>query len=315
MRDIGASALRLAATFLVAAMAMVGTAYIVIVGPTAWEQATGHIQIVTLREGQIDRQFRVFRPPLVENRPGLFVVLHGAGGSGRQVEQTSGFDAQAVRLRWIAVYPDGIADGWVSYADPPLPGVADVSFISHVIDRLMSSDQVDPDRVYVTGLSRGGMFAYRLACELSSRLAAIAPVEGNMADPTGSVAAVNCTPSRPVSVLAVHGSADPEIPIEGGRSRAYQEDVSYAPLKDVIARWRALDECQATGSTSSEGTGSTTAWSCAKNTTVEQLVIDGGAHFWPGAVGTPPWGAAASVNASQIIADFFASHRRAPSSP
>ena len=117
------------------------------------------------------------------------------------------------------------------------PGADDVAFISATIDRLEAGDGVDPDRVYVTGLSRGAMMTYRLGCELSGRVAAIAPVSGNMATADGS-ADVPCTLDRPVSVLAIHGTADGTIPIAGGKT-----DIIFSPLADVIARWRALDSC------------------------------------------------------------------------
>jgi polyhydroxybutyrate depolymerase len=65
-------------------------------------------------------------------------------------------------------------------------------------------------------MSKGGMMSYRLGCELSSRIAAIAPVAGNMAAKDGSAQDVGCMPARPVSVLAIHGTLDPYAPYAGG---------------------------------------------------------------------------------------------------
>jgi len=305
--------LKLGTALVLGAVMFVSTGVAIILGPTLWRQATGHIQVVALPQGNLTRDFRVYRPSSMQRRPGLVVVLHGADASGLQIERQSGFDAQADRLGWIAAYPNGIADGWEPYGCCHHPGVDDVAFIASIIDYLISNDGVDPDRVYVTGISRGGMMAYRLACDLSSRLAAIAPVAGNMADSAGNVDKVDCRPDRPVSVLAIHGSADPEIPIEGGRSRLAAEEVAYAPLADVIARWRDLDGCATTPLVADQASINRTTWVCRNHSEVTTLVVNGGGHIWPGApIANAPWAASASLDASRAIADFFAAHKRLP---
>src|SRR5207248_1491211 len=101
---------------------------------------------------------------------------------------------------------------------------------------------------YVTGLSRGGTMAYRLACELSWRLAAIAPVARNMADANGDVQSVPCNPDRPVSVLAINGAADAVVPIKGWRT--------HCALEDVLSRWRKLNTCDACEPVATPGLGS-----------------------------------------------------------
>ena len=307
--------LGLAAALATATLALVVTVLGIIDGPTVWRQATGRIAVESFTQGSLTREFRVYRPAGKAPDPGLVIVLHGADGSGLQIERQSGFDAQAERLGWIAAYPDGFADGWEPFGCCHHQGVDDVAFISGVIDRLTASDAIDPNRVYVTGISRGGMMAYRLACEMSSRLAAIAPVEGNMADAGGNVHNVSCHPDRPVSVLAIHGSDDPEIPIDGGRSRVAQEEVAYAPLADVMQTWRELDSCSASETVTHDGPTTETTSSCGQGTEVEGMVVNGAGHTWPGApLVNPPWGPAVLVDASQTIADFFAAHQRAASS-
>jgi polyhydroxybutyrate depolymerase len=305
--------LRLVAALVVASVALLATLLAVLDGPTLWRQLGGRISLATVQQGALTRSYRVYRPAAVASRPGLVLVLHGADGSGQQVERQSGFDAEADRLGWIAVYPDGVEDGWEPFGCCHHPGADDVAFIAEVIDRIQRSDGVDPGRVFVTGISRGGMMAYRLACELSPHIAAIAPVEGNMADSTGHAGAVPCSPDRPVSVLAIHGTDDLEIPIDGGRSRLAVEEVSYAPLTDVIAAWRRLDACRTGASTAATGPATTTVWPCLDGSVVETLVIRDGGHTWPGApLVNLPWSPAGMVDASRLVADFFAAHARAP---
>ncbi len=301
------------ASLALGAIALLVTAYAFIAGPTMWAEVTGHVHVHSLQQGEFVRHYRVYEPTALQHRPGLVVVLHGSDSDGLQVERNSGFDAQADRLGWIVTYPDGFEDGWEPFGCCHHPGVDDVAFIASIIDQLEAVDRVDPSRVYVTGISRGAMMAYRLGCELAPQLAAIAPVEGNMADARGNVNAVNCRPSHPVSVLAIHGSDDPEIPLEGGRSRLYSEEVTYAPLSAVIDKWRDLDSCMPAPEVSTAGVSTTSSWHCAGGAGVETIIVKGGGHSWPGAiVVNPPWGPDAAVDGSKLIADFFAAHQRAP---
>lgn len=282
------------------------------VAPAIAAQLTGRTQVNTIRVGEIDRTYRVYRPSHTIDRPGLVIVLHGSFGGALQVESSTGFDSQADRLGWIAVYPDGVLDGWDTIPGASVrshPGADDVAFISALIDRLAASDNLDPDRVFVTGISRGASMSYRLGCEISGRVAAVAPVSGNMAMADGSAAEFPCDPVAPVSVLAIHGTADGTIPIAGGRA-----DVAYAPMSDVIDRWRALDACTGSGAVSTDGSSTTTSWVCQGGSAVQTRIVTGGRHAWPGAV-APPYGtsvAADDFDASRLIADFFAAHPRVP---
>jgi polyhydroxybutyrate depolymerase len=160
-----------------------------------------------------------------------------------------------------------------------------------LIDHFKATDGVDPDRVYVTGHSRGGMMSYRIGCEMADVVAAIAPVSGNMATADGS-ADVPCHPARPISVLATHGTADGWIPITGGKV-----DIVFSPMTDVIDRWRALDGCSTTPGVAAAGGITTTTWNCAAGTNVETRIIDGGCHCW-------------SAGDSAAISEFFRDHPR-----
>jgi polyhydroxybutyrate depolymerase len=286
--------------------------------PTLLAQLEGNISIKTLQQGQITRSYRVYRPTHVLPHPGLVVMLSGET-SGFVQEIGTNFDAQADRLGWLVVYPEILSEGWDAYGCCPHQGASDVAFISRVIDQLEATEYVDPNRVYVSGISRGGMMAYRLGCELSGRIAAIAPVAGNMADQNGQVQGVACHPQHPVSVLAIHGNADPEVPLQGGKSLVQQESIAYAPFNEVIAKWRELDQCGSAGSVTRSGAPVTT-WMCQGGSAVSTLVIPGGVHTWPGTLlgvlvgvvssGPQSYGPEVSINTSQVIADFFAAHQR-----
>ncbi|HEX7490818.1 MAG TPA: PHB depolymerase family esterase [Candidatus Limnocylindrales bacterium] len=278
--------------------------------PTIESQLTGKTQVETIHADAVDRTYRVHRPSGPDASPGLVIVLHGSFGGGFQIEADSGFDVEADRLGWIAVYPDGVADGWDAFGSTVKwgrhPGADDVAFISGLIDRLEASDGVDPNRIYVTGMSRGGMMSYRLGCALSDRIAAIAPVSGNMATESGS-ADVPCTLAHPVSVFAIHGTSDGTIPIKGGKV-----DITFSPMADVIARWRSMDQCDEASTQATDGPSTTTDWACSGGSTVSTRVVSGGWHTWPKVTGATAalGGSPDSFDAARLIADFFAAHPR-----
>lgn len=299
---LGAGLAVLLAVQMVATLAGYG-----VMGPVVMAQFEGRTQVSTVSVDSVARSYRVYRPAALAPKPGLVVVLTSVFGSGFQAEVTTGFDTQADRLGWLAAYPDSVLDGWDAFGSTAdwgrHPGADDVEFIAALIDRLVAADGVDPGRVFVTGMSRGGMMTHRIGCELASRVAAIAPVSGNMATATGSAADVPCSPARPVSVLAIHGTADGVIPIAGGRV-----DIPFSPLADVMAKWRSVDGCDATSSAAIDGASTTTSWGCPSGAVVAVRVVQGGWHVWPGSpVGS---GGPDAFDGARVIADFFAAHAR-----
>jgi polyhydroxybutyrate depolymerase len=302
------------ASILVAALAiaiMVSDAAPLATGlaPTVVTQLSGRTRIESMSVGGVERFYRVYRPEQVAAQPGLVLVLHPVFGSGFQAEALTSFDSQADRLHWLVAYPDGLLDGWDAFGSNASwgyhAGVDDVAFIAAMIDRLEATDGVAPGRAFVTGFSRGAMMTYRVGCQLSSRVAAIAPVSGNMADESGSAAGAGCHVARPVSLLAIHGTADGSIPFNGGRV-----DINYAPMADVIAVWRTQDGCSGEGSPVTDGASTTTSWTCAGGSTVSARVVTGGWHTWPGASTLWRPGAPDDFDASRLIADFFVAHAR-----
>jgi polyhydroxybutyrate depolymerase len=240
----------------------------------------------------------------------------------------TGFDTQADRLGWIAAYPDahnpGPDGGWNAHACCAQAGVNDVKFIRDLIDSVTMSNAIDPLRVYVAGFSRGGMMAYRLGCELADRVVAIAVVAGNMSDRHGSIDTLRCRPVAPVSLFAIHGTDDRNVPIAGGvgpDELAYFKErpelmvveddlISYAPLTDVVAHWRRANRCSEAETVENSASFTSQRWRGPDRVSVELLSITGGTHAWPGPAQSPD-SPDASVDASEVIADFFVHHPRA----
>lgn len=252
----------------------------------------------------VTRTSRVYIPERLAAPGGLVVMLHPAVGSGEDFARLTDFDQHAQRLGWVAVYPDawnpGPFGGWDTYSCCP-NDYDDVGYIAVLIARVVGDHSLDPSRVFVAGFSRGGMMAHRLGCELSRHVAAIAAVAGNMADPSGSTEAVPCGPSRPVAVLIIHGSDDRNVPVEGGASPDYPEQLPYAPLSDVVSRWRAENQCTDAAPVKQEGNVTIRRWD--GDAPVELRLVIGGGHEW-------------FAGTSETIADFFAANpRRAAANP
>lgn len=176
----------------------------------------------------------------------LVLVLHGGGkGDGLKAAERTGFTSLADKNSFIVVYPNGIDAYWrdgrgYSHRGKGDDSVDDVGFLSKLIDHLVQDSKADPKRVYVTGNSNGGMMALRLGCEITSKLAAIAPVIANI--PKKIIGA--CQPKHPLPVLLMNGTDDPLVPYEGGyvhfRRKKMGEVVS---TDETIAFWVKNNHC------------------------------------------------------------------------
>jgi polyhydroxybutyrate depolymerase len=188
--------------------------------------------------GGLPRTYLVHTPAGAPN--GLVINLHGAGMTGQQQADLTDYNGVADRYGFVVAYPDGIDTTWADGRGASLPdrqGVDDVGFLAALIDRLSHEYGIPAGRVLVTGMSAGAFMANRLVCDRADLVTAIAPVAGTLGVGTP------CAPSKPVSVMAVHGTADPVVPYAGGvmNGRGGTSDIVSAPA--LAERWRAMDRC------------------------------------------------------------------------
>ena len=139
------------------------------------------------------RSYRLFMPKDTSGALPAFILLHGGGSSAAGMEQYSGFDAFAEKNHIVAVYPDGIGHQWNDGRGKTSgqASVDDRSFIRALIASLVSSKTIDAQRVYVAGISNGGMMALAIACNLPDIVAAVGVVAASQ--PTDA----NCPAPRP----------------------------------------------------------------------------------------------------------------------
>jgi polyhydroxybutyrate depolymerase len=264
----------------------------------------------TVMVGDLEREYLVHVPAGYRGDRPLPVVLdfHGWAAHAREYAAYTGFDSKADAAGFLSVHPEGT--GWFPSwnaggccGSAARDQVDDVAFVDVLLDDLARVARVDPARIYATGMSNGGMFAYRLACIRSERIAAIAPVAGAIRPP-------ECHPARPVPVLHIHGLRDDVAPFRGG-SRWWSSYVA-ASVPDVVSEWGVRDGCAMTPfKVLEQGEVTCTGYpGCSAGSEVELCTVLGGGHTWPGA----RWDIGAlgpateDLNATDAIWEFFARH-------
>lgn len=272
----------------------------------------------TLKVGGLERRFLIHDYSRDAKAP-LVILLHGGGGNPGNAVNMTQFDAVAGREGVIAVYPGGTGG---------LPGgkiltwnathccayamrnkVDDVAFISAIIDRLVSSGRADPARVYVTGMSNGGMMSHRLGRELSAKIAAIAPV-------VGAVFGDEPPPQGPMPAFIIVGAEDRTVPAAGGQLGLQRdvpgggpaaEDRPVAPARAQADYWVNANGC-GVPKISQDTASRRTLWTgCRSGADVVLVEVANNGHAWPG--GRPGRTGAnepsQAYNASEAIWAFF----------
>lgn len=245
----------------------------------------------------------------------LVIVLHGGGGSGANAAGMSGMSAVADREGFMVAYPDGsgrIKGHLLTWNAGNCCGYAldkqvdDVAFISALIDHLIVDYHADPARIFVTGMSNGGMMSHRLGCELSDKITAIAPVAGALN--------VTCEPTEPLGVMVMHGTADQHVMYNGGapqRSVDRQHPRVDASVAAAIEFWVGHNQCGLTATTTTTPPIIMDTYSgCRDGGAVVLITVEGGGHAWPGGQPGSRFGdqPTQALVASETMWAFFAQH-------
>lgn len=290
-------------------------------------------QKASFKHDNLERTFRIYIPSVYDKsaQSPLVIALHGRGGKGESMILVTrkGFNKLADKDGFIVVYPDGIELNWndgrmdeVAKDRAHRENIDDVGFISALIDSMIKDYNIDKKRVYITGISNGAIMSYRLACELSDKIAAIAPVDGNIPD----MLLNECLPSMPVSVLAINNVNDPLVPYEGGNIYTSIRRLNLGKVLSVnesINFWVNHDHCSSLAVVTEEpdldpkdGTRVTRKEyiNGIDGTEVILYSVDGGGHTWPGGFQyLPSWiigKTSRDINASEVIWSFFKKHSR-----
>jgi polyhydroxybutyrate depolymerase len=244
----------------------------------------------TVMVGGMERSYVVHMPANMSNPAPVVLVFHGGGGRPQAISRRTGMNDVADQNGFVVVYPlgseapSGRGGTWNVGGGMSQSSSNDVAFVQALLADLERHVPIDRSRIYATGISMGGVFAYRLACEMSSTFAAVAPVEATMVES-------GCHPQSPVAIMHFHGTDDERIPLNGGHGRAAAAGRVWPSPMAGLARWSRLDGCS--GQQSADADGCTSYSQC--RAPVELCVVNGGGHTWP-------------EGASERIWQFFSAH-------
>jgi polyhydroxybutyrate depolymerase len=211
----------------------------------------------------------------------LVISFHGIIEWPAHLKRISHWNDVADENGFIVVYPSGTGFPlrWnvFDWSSASMPASEEVQFVSDLIDHLMDDYNIDPTRIYANGFSNGGGMSFTLACRLSERIAAIGGVAGAYFLPWNE-----CQPSRPVPLIAFHGTADRIVPYAGSVSSRFGS--SFPDIPSWVLEWARRNNCDPGPvelSTNGEVRGIKYV-QCNNNADVVFYTIDGGGHTWPG---------------------------------
>jgi len=239
----------------------------------------------------------------------LVISLHGGGAWPAHQRDTSGWNRLADSQGFIVVYPAGSGAPRAWSVDHGTGLLDDVRFISELIDTLEAAYNIDPARIYANGLSNGGGMAFVLSCTLSDRIAAVGMVAAAYSLPWSW-----CTDSRPVPMIAFHGTSDALTPYHGGRSPVFPDSFVLPGIPTWTSNWARRNRCgpNPVESRVAADVVRREYTSCAGDAAVVLYTVQGGGHTWPGGKPMPESLAGFTsngVDATSRMWAFFREHR------
>jgi polyhydroxybutyrate depolymerase len=288
----------------------------------AWRDRSGHdeAKIIDLRHDGQKRRYALYIPPgLDTSKPAALVLaFHGGGGHAEFMadEARYGLIGKAREAGFVVAFPNGHSrfprgrmatwNAGGCCGDARDSGSDDVGFTRAVVADIGRQVAIDRQRIFATGMSNGGMMAYRLACEAADLVRAVAAV-------AGTEALAECRPARPVPVLHIHARNDTHVLFDGGAGPDAFRDASkvmdFVSVPETVSRWVGRNACQPRAERTLERPG---AWceryrGCRDGATVQLCVTANGGHSWPGAdtVRRGKESASQALDANDTIWAFF----------
>lgn len=257
------------------------------------------------------------------NQPApLVLCFHGGGSYPGGVRWESRFDEVAEANGFLVAYPGGTNRRWPrnkvalfwndgrKYPDGSENTVDDVGFVGAILDDLRRAGYAfDSQRVYAAGYSNGAQFAYRLAQQMTAKLAAVACVAGQRGP-----AEIFGNPPLPISVMQFSGWRDVIAPYNGGVPAIADTEfvTDLQPAQDCARQWAEFNGCGA-GTTTAVGQATKTVATSQAGTEVVFWTLKDGGHTWPGG-NAESWLLGPvnhDVDAAAEMWSFFSRHRRA----
>lgn len=215
--------LKIALLILAAIFLIIGVAYIYLgyAPKPIPPQLSANIQQATINIGNLERSYLFYIPKNLPANVPLVLVFHASMQDGQAMRISTGYEFErlAEEEKFVVVYLNGYKNNWndcrktASYPARTM-NIDDKTFVSKLIEKFRTDYKIDSKRVFATGYSNGGHFAFRLALEMPDKIAAIAAVAASLPTQSNN----DCQESKqPVPVMIINGTADPINPYNGGK--------------------------------------------------------------------------------------------------
>lgn len=273
---------------------------------------------ISLQHDGVIRTYRMHVPSSYDGEKSVALVaaFHGGLGSADFManDQLYGLISKSEEQGFIVVFPNGASrfrGKFATWNAGNCCGYArdvnsdDVGFVRAVIREVDYKFNIDPEKIYALGMSNGGMFSYRLACEMADTFAAIASV-------TGTDNYDNCRPQLPVSIMHIHAKNDTHVLFNGGAGEGAFKDKSkvtdFVSVPETISKWVQRNGCDETPQRVKQINGAYCDLyiGCDEGAQVKLCVTDYGGHSWPGAKAKPAKKAATPTNAISATDEIWA---------
>jgi polyhydroxybutyrate depolymerase len=264
----------------------------------------------TIVHDGIVRSYKLYVPSIYSGNTAVPLLFNFHGYTSNANEQMiyGNFRNIADTANFLVVHPQGTLDanntthfnvGWGGSS------VDDVGFTEALIDSLSASYSIDQNRIYSVGMSNGGFMSFRLACELSNKIAAVGSVTGSMTPSTLG----NCNASHPMPIIQIHGTTDPTVPYNGSAGWT-------ASITNVLNHWATFNNCSTVPTVVNVPNinlpdGSTVEKYTYENgdncSEVVHFKVTNGQHTWPGSIINLA-GTNFDINASVEIWNFLSKY-------
>lgn len=290
-------------------------------------QLSGVLTKATIEVDGQKRTYRTYLPKDLAKGAPLLIVMHGSGQNGEQIRMETGygFDRLADQFGFGVVYPSASSFNWNDCSkvdDISVDGqeLNHVKFLTLLTDKLITENGFDPQRVFATGVSSGGLMSLRLAIEAPARFRAVAAVSANVPAKDNFKCAISGQSS---SVMLMNGTEDPIVPYNGGETsllglfykggilKSSQDSAKFFADLNKIGGAPVRNPATNSALMQSEDQSkfARAIWKNEGKIEVELLTIYGGGHgmpqpYWkrPRLVGPSPM----APNGPTLIWDFFA---------
>jgi polyhydroxybutyrate depolymerase len=264
----------------------------------------------TMMHDGIARTYKLYVPAIYSGNTAVPLLFNFHGYTSNSNEQMfyGDFRNIADTANFLVVHPQGTLDanntthfnvGWGGSS------VDDVGFTEALLDSLSAAYSIDQNRIYAVGMSNGGFMSFRLACDLSAKIAAVGSVTGSMLPST----LLNCNASHPMPVIQIHGTTDTTVPYIGSTGWT-------APIENVLNHWATFNNCSPVPTIVNVPNTNTSDGSTVEKYTydngdncskVVHFKVTNGQHTWPGSIFNLA-GTNYDINASVQVWNFISKY-------